>query len=270
MKKTVILISSLFFVACSSDNSPQKDSNSSSQQEIIKVKVKEKLFTEKGTEFLSFVLKDEFKTLSDGGEAEISESFPLYTAEKVTSDYDKNEIRANNLYKNKDFFITGKVGNIEAGLDDTPVITLKTNADYGLHSPLLKFNKLDQEKVAELDKGDKVTFLCTGKSEISGTPILENCLFLQTLQKQIADDVLNFEDKDLSGKNSQYEKGIYSYVLSTLLLSKISNDFEACTDLNTLCIEKILKKVSKEDIHKALDALKTQFPKAQKSIEKMK
>lgn len=266
MKKTSILMGVLLFIGCGQES---KD-NSTSQQDINNTKVKEELFSEKGKEFLEFAIKDEFETLSDGGDVQITEYYPLYTAEKITSDYDKNEIRANNLYKDKQFFITGAIGGIEAGIDDKPVVNLKTNANYGFNSPLLKFNKIDQGKVAELNKGDKVTFLCTGNSEIAGSPILEDCIFLKTFEKQILDDALKFEDKDLSGKNSQYKQAVFTYAVSTLGLSKVSNDFEKCKVVDTTCIAEISKTVKKEDVQKTTDELKAQFPKAIESKEKLK
>ena len=263
-----MLVGALLIVGCRQDN------NTSSVQEdkkdVREVSVKEDLFTNKGKEFLKVAIKDELDTLSDDGEVQITEYFPVYTAEKITSDYDKNEIRANNLYKDKQFFVTGRIGSIEAAMDDKPVVNLKTQANYGFNSPLLRFSKIDQAKVADLDKGEKVTFLCTGKSEIAGTPILENCMFLETFEKQIFDDALNFEDQDLKKGNSQYNKAVFMYVASTLAFGKASNDFadfESCTVVDSTCIAKIAKTVSKDDINKVINDVKAQFPKATESLK---
>ncbi|MFW1754592.1 OB-fold protein [Acinetobacter wanghuae] len=264
MKKISALLSALLIFGCSQDNSDSSNKKNDDQN------VQKALFTEKDKEFLNFVIKDEFETLADNGEVNLTEFYPIYTAEKITSDYGQNEIRANNLYKSKQFFITGKIGGIDAGIDDKPVVNLKTNANYGFNSPLLKFNKIDQEKVAELNKGQKVTLLCTGKSEIAGTPILENCMFLQTLEKQMIEDILKFEDQDLSGKNNQYKQAIFSFVISTLLFNRASNNFEQCSVVDNSCIQNISKTTSKEDIQKLADNLKAQFPKANESKEKMK
>lgn len=252
----------LLLVGCSQDNK----TTSTDQQDV---EVKQALFSEKGKAFLEFAVKDDIDTLADGGEAQITEYFPLYTAEQITSDYGKNEIRANSLYKNKQFFITGKINSIEAGIDDKPVVSLKTKANYGFNSPLLSFNKTDQAKVADLNKGEKVTFLCTGKSEIAGTPILESCQFLETLEKQMIEDILKFEDQDISKGNSQYKQAVATYAISILGISKASNDFEHCKEFNRSCIETALKNKSKEELQKVAKELETEFPKTKEKLKQL-
>lgn len=262
MKKISFLLGALFLVGCSQDNKI----TATDQQDI---EVKQALFSEKGKAFLEFVVNDDFETLASGGEALITEHFPLYTAEQITGDYGKNEIRANSLYKNKQFFITGKINSIEAGIDDKPVVSLKTKANYGFNSPLLRFNKIDQAKVSDLNKGEKVTFLCTGKSEIAGTPILESCEFLETLEKQMIEDILKFEDQDISKGNSQYKQAVATYAFSVLGLSKASNDFENCKEFNNTCVETILKNKSKEEIQKVAKELETEFPKTKEKLKQL-
>lgn len=265
--KKIFLVSALFLVACSSDNSPSKKVTQEGRPNINKPEVKRELFTEKGKELLRFVIEDELKTLSDGGEVQITEYLPVYTAEKITKDYGQNEVRANTVYKNKQFFITGTIGSIEAGIDDKPIVHLKTNTNYGFNSPLLKFNKIDHGKIIDLNKGQKVTFLCNGKSEITGTPILENCLFTDTLESKIMQDVLTFQDKDLLGNNREYNQAVFTYLVSVLILGKVSNDFEKCTEFSNKCVENILKNTSKEDIQKVSNEVKAQFPKANESLK---
>lgn len=263
MKRISFLVGALLIAGCSQD----QNKSSNVQEDKKAVEEKEELFTGKSKEFLKFAINNDFEALADGGEAQITEYFPLYTAEQITTDYGKNEIRANNLYKNKQFFITGKINSIEAGIDDKPVVSLKTKANYGFNSPLLGFNKIDQVKVADLNKGEKVTFLCTGKSEIAGTPVLGNCKFLETLEKEMIDDVLNFEDQDLSKGNSQYKQAVATYTLFLSGLSKASNDFENCKEFDNTCVENILKNTSKEEIQKVTEELKAQFPKANESLK---
>lgn len=265
MKKISVLFGALLLIGCGQEPEIDKEVTQQAKKEVEKVEVQEELFTENGKEFVEFAIKDEFESLSNEGEVQITEYFPLYTADEVTSNYDKNEIRANNLYKNKQFFITGNIGGIEAGIDDKPVVNFKTKANYGFNSPLLSFNKIDYEKIADLNKGEKVTFFCTGKSEIAGTPILGNCLFLDTFEKQIINDILNFKDQDLSGKNSEYKQVIFTYTTMMLGFDKVSNGFEQCSKKDTSCIEKILKTSSKEDIKKAFEDVKETFPKASAS-----
>lgn len=71
---------------------------------------------------------------------------------------------------------------------------------------MLRFNKIDHENVAELSKGSKATFFCVGNSEIGGSPILDDCLFLETFKTGTVNQALEFEDQNISGNDKQWEK----------------------------------------------------------------
>ena len=126
MKKLSILIGASLLVGCSSEPNTTSSDHANSQAETPTVEAKNELLTENEKAFLKFSIEDELKilpTLSSGDNESIllTSHFPVYSADQITNDYDKNEIKANNLYKDKYFFVNGKISGIEAGIDDKPV-----------------------------------------------------------------------------------------------------------------------------------------------------
>ena len=273
MKKISIFIGALLLlVGCSKEANKPGSNNSNSQAETSTVEAKNELLTENEKAFLKFSIEDELKilpTLSSGDNESLllTSYFPVYSADQITNDYDKNEIKANNLYKNKYFFVNGKISGIEAGIDDKPVVRLETKANYGFNSPMLRFNKIDHENVAELSKGSKATFFCVGNSEIGGSPILDDCLFLETFKTGTVNQALEFEDQNISGNDKQWEKAIYTYVSSALFIGQVSNDFQKCKVEDADCINKLFESMSKEEKAKYQELIKAKFPKASKSLE---
>ncbi|MGQ1206041.1 OB-fold protein (plasmid) [Acinetobacter baumannii] len=268
MKKLFFLVVLLSIVGCNQEPKTPNTDTKGSQTEASK----KDLLTENEKAFIKFSIEDEISilpTLSSGDNESIllTNYFPVYSAEQLTNDYAKNEIKANNLYKNRYFFINGKISGIEAGLDDKPVVQLATQANYGFNSPMLRFNKVDFGNVAELNKGQKATFFCVGKSEIAGSPVLDDCLFLQTFSNDILNKALEFKDQSISGENKQLEKAIYKYVRSALLLGQLTDDFKKCKVNDVECIGKLSKNLAEEDAIAYKEIVRSKLPKATESME---
>jgi len=79
------------------------------------------------------------------------------TAKKLAADYKANEIRANQDYEGKLADITGVVNNIGETLGQTYVV-LSSGEDFSFTDVQCFFSSASEiEKVANLNKGDKVT-----------------------------------------------------------------------------------------------------------------
>ncbi|MNE17756.1 TRNA-anti-like protein [compost metagenome] len=89
--------------------------------------------------------------------------------------YKNNEVAANQQFKGKTLLVSATVSSIDAGISDEPYLTLKAGGEYEFNQPQAHLADAEQNKAASLSKGQKIKLLCTGNSEIAGTPMLDNC-----------------------------------------------------------------------------------------------
>ncbi|RCX20846.1 putative nucleic acid binding protein [Anaerobacterium chartisolvens] len=88
------------------------------------------------------------------------------TAEELAKAYDDNEVKGNQLYKNKLAEITGKIDSIGEVLGQTYIV-LSAEEDFAVTQVQCNFKDKDEiAKIAEMSKGDEVTVVGTidGKS----------------------------------------------------------------------------------------------------------
>ncbi|MDN4021524.1 hypothetical protein QX205_15720 [Acinetobacter pittii] len=97
------------------------------------------------------------------------------TANELLNAYKNNEVAANQQFKGKTLLVSATVGSIDAGISDEPYLTLKAGGEYEFNQPQAHLADAEQNKAASLSKGQKIKLLCTGNSEIAGTPMLDNC-----------------------------------------------------------------------------------------------
>jgi hypothetical protein len=125
----------------------------------------------------SKLVKDAVRDATGGADvAQMSSEAITVDPKELYSDYDSNEIKADNTYKDKTLRLTGEVGDIGKDLFDKPYI--KFNADdYGLTGVQIFFKTVEQDKIGELNKGQAVTIVgvCKGKEIIN--VVLEDSFF---------------------------------------------------------------------------------------------
>lgn len=92
--------------------------------------------------------------------APVEEVITLTSSDLMTA-YKENEVKADNLYKNKKLEITGTVKSIGKDIFDSVYITL-SEEEYALESIQCYFKEQSEiDKVAELKEGDTVTVIGT-------------------------------------------------------------------------------------------------------------
>lgn len=90
---------------------------------------------------------------------ETEEDLETIEASKLIEDYKSNEIKADNLYKDKRFKIKGIVRNISEVLGNLTV--LLSDEDFAITEVSLKFKEKDKNVIAELNKGQTITVVGT-------------------------------------------------------------------------------------------------------------
>ncbi|MFC3902547.1 tRNA_anti-like [Acinetobacter marinus] len=97
------------------------------------------------------------------------------TAQQLYEAYQQNEIAANQQFKDKQLLVHGVVDSIEADFMDKPVINLRAGDEYNFLLPSANLADEELNKAATLSKGQTVSLLCVGGSEVIGAPVLNDC-----------------------------------------------------------------------------------------------
>lgn len=86
---------------------------------------------------------------------------PEFSASQVFNEFQANEYRANNLYKDKEIIVSGKITSITVTFNQ-PTVRLDTGDLLG--SVGIQFSPEEEHYVAELSKGDfiKIKGICKG------------------------------------------------------------------------------------------------------------
>jgi hypothetical protein len=89
--------------------------------------------------------------------------------------YERNEAAADAAYKGRLLRVTGVVASIDKDLFDNTVVQLDgVNTFLGVAAEL---EESEEEQAIALRKGQTVTVLCRGDSEVIGAPMLDECTF---------------------------------------------------------------------------------------------
>ena len=89
------------------------------------------------------------------------------TAQELLEAYDENGVAADKQYKGKELQVTGTVGSIGTDILDDAYITLENEEDeYAVISVQCCFEKSQEDSIASLKAGDKVTItgVCEGNT----------------------------------------------------------------------------------------------------------
>lgn len=101
------------------------------------------------------------------------------TADQVYTDYQKNEVSAQQKYQDRVTRICGVVDEIELNLLNEPVISLGTSG-WGVVS----IGGIDTGSAANMSKGSFVVFECSAINELLGNPVLTDCRIATSLNMQ--------------------------------------------------------------------------------------
>lgn len=96
------------------------------------------------------------------------------TAEKLSADYTANEIRADDVYKNKTLRVTGVVSSIGKDILNNPYVTLRVRGSLlGVHA---EFDDDKSHAIARLSKGEQVVVRCRCTGLTLQNPYLKDCV----------------------------------------------------------------------------------------------
>ncbi len=97
------------------------------------------------------------------------------SAVDLHKEYDKNEVAADEKYKNKKLRVTGKINEISKNFVDDVVLQLESGEAFLTVHATMKDS--EKKKAAKLDKGEEVTLECKGKGRLLSSAMLDDCVF---------------------------------------------------------------------------------------------
>lgn len=142
--------------------------------------------------------------------------------QKIASTYASNEIAGDQAYLEKSLQISGVVDSINSDIGNNPFITFKTNDSWS--SPQASFEKPNIQRIAALRKGDRVVLKCIGGGEVTGTPMLKECEFmdeyLESLQISNTEKFEEWLEKPKNFGKAQVSNFYASMVTLTVVMNE--------------------------------------------------
>ncbi len=188
--------------------------------------------TAKEAEFINLLIEDEVNTAFKGGDAMIKPDMIFVTAKELQRNYAANEARGDKTYKDKDIVITGVVSSIDSSFGDIPIVTLKTNEMF--NSVHVRFKSQYRDVAIDLNKNEKVTFLCKGDGVIIGSPTVSSCTPIDVAKNDFINKQKQYVNKALND-DKKASNDIKSIIELTKVIGKQSNDFSSCEKIDRKC-----------------------------------
>lgn len=115
---------------------------------------------------------------SQGQPAEaVASAAPLIevSAPQLAQAYDRNTVAADQQFKGKRFKVTGTVDSINTDMFGNPYITLRGGVNQFME-PQFELKKSHANYAATLQRGMRISLICTGGGDIAKIPMSQNCV----------------------------------------------------------------------------------------------
>lgn len=215
--------------------------------------------TEREIQAFRVLLEDDINGYLDGNETALGGVYEenervkglkaKIPAESILKTYGENEVRGDKQYKGKEFIVSGTIKSIDSGMGDEPFITFATKDKYSFNSVQARFKKSDQEKLIDLNKGQKVEIYCRGAGEVAGSPMLNNCQFVDKkgIVKEVVESYVQQTEKLKLGNVADVHEGIRMFALILEAAAKKTNDFAGCKkEIEMGCLVKSINSAFKK------------------------
>jgi hypothetical protein len=106
-------------------------------------------------------------------------SLPAVTARDIAGAYNDNTVAADQVFKGKEFKVSGTVSDINTDILGRPYVTLRGGVNEFME-PQFAFDKSASGQLAKLKKGAKVTMVCTGKGDVAKIPLADSCTLISS------------------------------------------------------------------------------------------
>ena len=178
----IFLIAIIILAVLGGNNDDSKlGTNSTSQEKSSSSTVKKELYlNEVEANIFHTLIQNQTEALINGGEPIFSNDENIViprviSANTIQLEYEKNEINADNLFKNKLLLVSGKVINISKNSSNEPSLSLSGGSNPYM-TPSAKMKKEYIDWASNLSKGTEVQMICKINHFIMGSIKLHNCI----------------------------------------------------------------------------------------------
>lgn len=178
----IFLVAIIILAIVGSNNDDSKlGTNSTSQEKSSSSTVKKELYlNEVEANIFHTLIQNQTEALINGGEPIFSNDENIViprvvSANVIQLEYEKNEINADNLFKNKLLLVSGKVINISKNSSNEPSLSLSGGSNPYM-TPDAKMKKEYIDWASNLSKGTEIQMICKINHFIMGSIKLHNCI----------------------------------------------------------------------------------------------
>ena len=176
----IFLIAIIILAVLGSNNDDSKLGTNSTEKSSASTVKKELYLTEIEKNIFHTLIQNQTEALINGGEPIFSNDENIViprviSANTIQLEYEKNEINADNLFKNKLLLVSGKVINISKNSSNEPSLSLSGGSNPYM-TPDAKMKKEYIDWASNLSKGTEVQMICKINHFIMGSVKLHNCI----------------------------------------------------------------------------------------------
>lgn len=224
-----------------------KDSDTSSSKNTDGAKY---VLNEKETKVFNAILQDDVSGFLTGGESMLADGLIIANSVEVAKAYEDNQVGADQKYYKKEILVSGKIAAINSGLGNEPYITL--NGTNPFLAPQVHFDNPNIDKIANLSKGQRVAFVCTGNGAVVGAPMFKDCQLAEEFVANKVEKIKPEVQEFLNGEKPKFDMvGKLTFV--SIAIARFLPENSECYSGGKNCvteIQKTFKKTSKEDMNK--------------------
>ncbi len=244
--KKLLIIIGIAFVAVLIISSIFNKNNTKSSTDLSKPtsEIEKPIFTEKEAKVYSVLVNNDLELLVSGdnsvfAEQDVIVNKPIViTSNLLQSEYEKNEVAADQKFKGKTVAVTGVVKSLDKTIGDSISIGMNGGSNMFIH-PRAEMSVGYENWVASLNKGDSVGLVCQVKGMIIGAVYLDECIPSYDWAEQTTAVIIESTPEGIKNNNNFFVKFVNVTKEITSKLKPDSKCFKAET--SNECLEEINK-----------------------------
>lgn len=169
------------------------------------------IFTEKEAKIFSVLVNEDLYSLVDGGDSLIASKniitpTPIViSSKKLQTEYEKNEVAADQKFKGKLVSVSGIVKSLDKTIGNNIQIGLNGGSNMFIY-PRAEMAQGHEDWVANLDKGNDIGLVCTIKGMLIGAVYMDQCEPSHDWANKVGDNIISTTPELIKNNNELFVK----------------------------------------------------------------